>query len=140
MGFEAPHRKPGERLLAIRVMAMPSATNPSGDIFGGWLMSQADLAGGVVAYEVARGRVATVAVNSFQFYAPVLVGDLVSCYAEVVGIGRTSIAVSLEIFVERACNPNDLHRVAEARITYVALDANGRSREIRPRSHAADPA
>ena len=76
-------RSPGDRQLSVRVLAMPADNNPSGDIFGGWLMSQVDIAGSIVSMQVAQGRVATVAVHDFQFIKPVLVGDLVSCYAEV---------------------------------------------------------
>ncbi len=123
-------RRPGERLLAIRVLAMPADTNPSGDVFGGWLMSQADIAGSIVAYEVARGRVATVAVNSFRFLRPVLVGDLVSCYAEIQRIGSTSISVGVEVFVERERIPDQVIRVAEASVTYVAIDELGNPRAV----------
>lgn len=120
----------GERQLAVQVLAMPAYTNPNGDIFGGWLMSQVDIAGSIIAYQVARGRVATVAVNQFQFIGPVLVGDVVSCYAEALAIGTTSIRVRIETFVERARDPENVLRVAEAELTYVALDENGRKRAV----------
>ena len=121
---------PGERQLTVRVLAMPAHTNPSGDVFGGWLMSQVDIAGSIVAVQVAQGRVATVAVHDFQFLKPVLVGDLVSCYAEVERKGRTSIRVQVEVFAERERDPNSLHRVAQAIITYVAVDQYSRPREL----------
>lgn len=122
--------KPGARQLAIRVLAMPADANAFGDIFGGWLMSQVDIAGSTVACEVARGRVVTVAVNNFEFIKPVLVGDLVSCYSEVIKIGRTSITVDTEVLVEREQDPATIHRVAEATVTYVAVDGAGKPREV----------
>ena len=122
--------KPGERQLAIRVLAMPADANAFGDIFGGWLMSQVDIAGSTVACEVAQGRVVTVAVNNFEFIKPVLVGDLVSCYSEVTKVGRTSIAVDTEVFVEREQDPTSVHRVAEATVTYVAVDNKGKPKKV----------
>ena len=120
-----PKRQP-----ALRVMPMPADANQYGDIFGGWIMSQVDIAGGVVAARHARGRVATVAVNSFTFKQPVLVGDLVTFYAEIVRIGKTSITVDVEVFAQR--NPKDqvTVRVTEASLTYVAVDTDRRPREI----------
>jgi len=114
----------------LRVVPMPHDTNQHGDIFGGWIMSQVDIAGGVVAARHARGRVATVAVNSFTFKQPVLVGDLVTFFAEVTRIGRTSITVDVEVFAQR--NPRDqvTVKVTEASLTYVAVDSAGRPREI----------
>jgi len=123
-------RSPGERQLTVRVLAMPADTNPSGDIFGGWLMSQVDIAGSIVAIQVAQGRVATVAVHDFQFLKPVLVGDLVSCYAEVERRGRTSVRVHVEVFAERERDPNSVDRVAEASFTYVAVDELSHPREL----------
>lgn len=122
--------KPGERQLAIRVLAMPADANAFGDIFGGWLMSQVDIAGSTVACEVAQGRVVTVAVNNFEFLKPVLVGDLVSCYSEVIKVGHTSITVETEVFVEREQDPATVHRVAEATVTYVAVDMTGKPRAV----------
>jgi len=122
--------KPGERQLAIRVLAMPADANAFGDIFGGWLMSQVDIAGSTVACEIAQGRVVTVAVNNFEFIKPVLVGDLVSCYSEVTKIGRTSIRVDTEVFVEREQDPTSVHRVAEATVTYVAVDNKGKPKKL----------
>ena len=114
----------------LRVVPMPGDTNQHGDIFGGWIMSQVDIAGGVVAARHARGRVATVAVNSFTFKHPVLVGDLVTFFADVTRIGRTSITVDVEVFAQR--NPKDTVtvKVTEASLTYVAVGADRRPREI----------
>jgi acyl-CoA thioesterase YciA len=114
----------------LRVVPMPGDTNQHGDIFGGWIMAQVDVAGGVVAARHARGRVATVAVNSFTFKQPVLVGDLVTFFADVTRIGRTSITVDVEVYAQR--NPRDLAtvKVTEASLTYVATDAQRRPREI----------
>lgn len=116
-------RVPGERQLCIRVLAMPADTNPSGHIFGGWLMSQVDIAGSILAVQVSQSRVVTVAVHNFQFLGPVLVGDLVSCYSEVERIGKTSMRIKVEVFSERDRDPRSVHRVAEASITYVSVDA-----------------
>ncbi len=115
---------------AIRVVAMPADTNARGDIFGGWIMSQVDIAGSVVAQKRVGGRVVTVAVNSFQFRQPVYVGDLISCYGHVERIGRTSITVCVEVFVEREELGADCIKVTEASLTYVHVDREGRPREI----------
>ena len=117
-----------KRHLTYRVAAMPADTNATGDIFGGWLMGQVDIGGGILAFEAAAGRVATRAVNEFQFLRPILVGDLVSCYAYVTKVGRTSIQVHVEVEVERPQSPGEVVRVAEATLTYVALDQSGRPR------------
>ena len=124
-----PDREP-----VLRVVPMPADVNQHGDIFGGWIMSQVDIAGGVVAARHARGRVATVAVNSFTFKQPVLVGDLVTFFAEVTRIGRTSITVDVEVYAQR--NPKDTVtvKVTEASLTYVAVGADRRPREIAPSS------
>ncbi|HQU16332.1 MAG: acyl-CoA thioesterase [Chromatiales bacterium 21-64-14] len=117
--------------LTLRVAPMPRDTNSSGDVFGGWLMAQADIAGSIVAYRRARGRVVTVAVNSFLFLQPVFVADLVSFFAEVVRIGNTSMTVDVRIYVERDQDGVPYQgKVAEARITYVALDENRRPRAV----------
>jgi acyl-CoA thioesterase YciA len=120
-----PNKEP-----VLRVVPMPHDTNQHGDIFGGWIMSQVDIAGGVIAARHARGRVATVAVNSFTFKQPVLVGDLVTFFAEVTRIGKTSITVDVEVFAQR--NPKDqvTVRVTEASLTYVAVGADRRPREV----------
>lgn len=119
-----------ERLLACRVVAMPENSNASGDIFGGWLLSQADVAGSILAVKLAAGRVATVAVDSFHFQAPVRIGDLVSCHASLDKLGRTSIRVRVEVEVDRMRLGHETARVAEGLFTYVALDPNGRPRAI----------
>jgi acyl-CoA thioesterase YciA len=108
---------------------MPADANPNGDIFGGWLMAQMDLAGAVAALRRARGRVATVAVAAMQFHKPVFVGDLVSCYAEVIKVGRSSMTVKIETFVERRAS-RAIEKVTEATFTYVAIDAEGRPRPV----------
>lgn len=115
---------------AIRIAAMPKDTNSGGSIFGGWIMSQVDIAGAVAALARARGRVATVGVKSFEFHEPVFVGDLISCYADVIRVGKTSITVKVEVYAQR--NPSDLKtvKVTEAELTYVALDENRRPRQI----------
>jgi len=114
----------------LRVVPMPADENQSGDIFGGWIMSQVDIAGSVAAVRIARGRVATVAVNSFQFRQPVLVGDLVSFYAEVVRVGRTSITVNVEVYAQRRPEREEVVKVTEATLTYVAIDSNRQPRVV----------
>jgi acyl-CoA thioesterase YciA len=116
----------------LRVVPMPADVNQHGDIFGGWIMAQVDIAGGVVAARRARGRVATVAVNSFTFKQPVLVGDLVTFYAEIAKVGRTSVTVAVEVYAQR--NPGDLVtvRVTEASLTYVAVGPDRRPRAVAP--------
>jgi len=120
------------RELTYRVVAMPADTNAYGDIFGGWLMSQVDIAGSVLAIRAAGGRVATVAVKEFRFIAPVAVGDLVSCYAQVVEVGRTSITVHIEAEAARQ-RSNDIdaqHLVANATLVYVAMGEDGKPRPV----------
>tara|TARA_B100000686_G_C16622287_1_gene879916 strand:+ start:525 stop:944 length:420 start_codon:yes stop_codon:yes gene_type:complete len=116
--------------LAIRTLAMPSDTNPSGDIFGGWLISQMDIAGGITASSRAHGRVATVAVTGFTFHKPVLVGDIVCCYADIQKIGRTSIKIGIEAWVLRSQKSDKLIKVTEGVFTFVAIDKNGKPREF----------
>jgi acyl-CoA thioesterase YciA len=119
-----------DRQPALRVVPMPSDANQNGDIFGGWVMSQVDIAGSVPAARRARGRVATVAVNSFVFREPVMIGDLVSFYADITREGRTSITVAVEVYAQR--NPTDVIcvKVTEASLTYVAVGADRRPREL----------
>jgi acyl-CoA thioesterase YciA len=112
----------------LRVVPMPADVNQHGDIFGGWIMAQVDIAGGVVAARHARGRVATVAVNSFTFKQPVLVGDLVTFFAEVTRIGKTSITVAVEVFAQRNPKEEVTVRVTEASLTYVAVGSDRRPR------------
>lgn len=121
---------PCEWRLAIRVVAMPADTNAYGDIFGGWVMSQADIAGSTVAIQVAQGRVATVAVNEFRFRAPVLVGDLVELYARLIRLGRTSVTVEVRAWARREPDPASRQKVAEALISYVAIGSDGGPRPI----------
>jgi acyl-CoA thioesterase YciA len=123
-------RLPAARQPTIRVLAMPTDTNAAGDIFGGWIMSQVDIAGSIAAYRRANGRVVTVAVNAFQFHKPVFVGDLISCYAEVVRIGRTSLTVHVEVFSERSRRVEECIRVTEATLTYVAVDQDRKPRPV----------
>lgn len=115
---------------SIRVLAMPADTNSAGDIFGGWLMSQMDIAGSVLGHRVTTGRVVTVAVNDFQFIKPVFVGDLVSIFTEVSRIGNTSMDVSIIAYAERKRQEEECDRVASATFTYVALDKNRKPRTI----------
>ncbi|MDH5444634.1 MAG: acyl-CoA thioesterase [Gammaproteobacteria bacterium] len=122
---------PKDKQPAIRVFAMPADTNSKGDIFGGWLMSQVDLAGSVAAYRRAGSRVATVAVNNFQFIKPVFVGDLVSIFSDVIKVGTTSIQVSIQAFSERVAKGNETLLVAEATLTYVAIDDNHRPTPVK---------
>lgn len=127
---------PSKWRLAIRVMAMPADTNAAGDIFGGWLMSQADIAGATVAVQAAAGRVVTVAVNEFRFVSPVAVGDLVEIYARVQRWGTTSVRVEIAAWARREISPDSHHHVANANITYVAVTADGRPRPITGRPEA----
>jgi acyl-CoA thioesterase YciA len=114
---------------AIRIIAMPKDSNPSGDIFGGWLMSLMDLAAGSVAARRARGRCVTVAVDSLAFISPVLVGDEVSLYARVVRVGRTSMRIEVEAWRRTSLQAHG-QRVTEAAFTFVAVDADRRPREV----------
>lgn len=118
--------------LALRVQPMPADLNPAGDVFGGWVMSMVDIAGGIAARRRCQSRVTTVAVNSFAFKQPVSVGDLASFYADVKSVGRTSVTVDVEVFAER--NPENpiIVKVTEARLTYVSLDNEGKKKVIAP--------
>ena len=126
----APLRLPDDRQLVLRVMPMPADANGNGDIFGGWIMAQVDLAGAVLPARIAKGRIATVAVNQFVFKQPVSIGDLLSFYAKVERIGKTSITVNVEVYAER--DPANLHvvKVTEANLTYVAIDRDGKPRPL----------
>jgi acyl-CoA thioesterase YciA len=119
-----------ERRPAIRTIAMPADTNPAGDIFGGWLMSQMDLAAGNLAARIARGRCATVAVDAMTFHEPVKVGDEVTVYADLVGIGRSSIKMHVTVY-RRERTDETRALVTQAHFTFVALDAEGRPRPVR---------
>jgi acyl-CoA thioesterase YciA len=114
----------------LRLVPMPGDANQSGDIFGGWIMAQVDIAGSIPAMRLAKGRVATVAVNSFQFKQPVFVGDLVTFYAEVVRVGRTSITVNVEVYAQRKPEREEIVKVTEATLTYVAVDESRRPRVV----------
>ena len=115
---------------ALRVIPMPADANHSGDIFGGWIMSQVDLAGSIPAVRLAQGRVATVAVNSFVFKQPVFVGDVVSFYADVIKVGRTSITVDVQVYAQRRPEREMCVKVTEATLTYVAVDNQRRPRVV----------
>ncbi|MFQ6018500.1 MAG: acyl-CoA thioesterase, partial [Kiloniellaceae bacterium] len=117
--------------LAIRTLAMPADANPNGDIFGGWVLSQMDIAGGITAGQRARGRVATVAVTAMTFHLPVYVGDILCVYAEIERIGRTSIAVRLEAWALRG-RAGERVKVTEGQFVFVAIDAEGRPRPVPP--------
>ena len=125
-----PLQLPSDRQLVMRVLPMPADANGNGDIFGGWIMAQVDLAGAVLPMRIAKGRIATVAVNQFVFKQPVSIGDLLSFYAKVERIGTTSITVNVEVYAER--NPADLYvvKVTEANLTYVAIDLKGKPRAL----------
>jgi acyl-CoA thioesterase YciA len=125
-----PLALPKDRMPALRVVPMPADANHNGDIFGGWIMAQVDIAGGTVAGRVARGRVATVAVNQFVFKEPVQIGDVLSLYATVVRIGKTSITVDVEVYAERGREDPKVVKVTEAVLTFVAIDQNGRPRPV----------
>lgn len=121
---------PAGREPTLRVIPMPADANHTGDIFGGWIMAQVDLAGAVPAMRMAKGRVATVAVNSFVFKQPVFVGDIVSLYAKVERVGRTSITVSVEVYAQHRSAADAGVKVTEAVLTYVAVDENRRPRVV----------
>ena len=126
----APGRLADDRELVLRVMPMPADVNGNGDIFGGWVMAQVDIAGSVLPFRIAKGRIATVAVNQFVFKQPVSLGDLLSFYAKVTRIGTTSVSVHVDVYAER--NPANLQvvKVTEADLTYVAIDGEGKPRPL----------
>lgn len=130
-----PHPPIGNLLL--RTMALPRDTNPAGDIFGGWIMSQMDIAGAVLAREIAQGRVVTVAVDAMNFLKPVGVGDIVCCYGRCVHVGNTSLKINLELWVKKIYDSEVAERslVTEASFTYVAVDSNGRPRPLPEDAH-----
>ena len=121
-----------ERQPVLRVIPMPRDANVHGDVFGGWIMAQVDIAGSVPAMRRAGGRVATVAVNAFVFKQPVFVGDLLSFYADITQVGRTSITISVEVYAERQRLKAEPVKVTEATLTYVATDEQRRSRPLPP--------
>lgn len=120
--------------LLLRTLAMPADTNPNGDIFGGWIVSQMDIAGGILAKETAQGRVVTVAVDRIQFIRPVKVGDVVCCYGKVERIGTTSMTIRLEVWINPVLRDDEHEdvrfRVTEATFTYVAVDKDGNKRPV----------
>jgi acyl-CoA thioesterase YciA len=121
---------PTDKELVLKVIPMPADSNANGDIFGGWVMAQVDLAGSVIPARIARGRIATVAVNEFIFKQPVKIGDLLSFYAEVERIGKTSVTVCVEVYAQRMRQPEQVIKVTEARLTYVAIDEQGQPRAL----------
>jgi len=124
---------PDDRQPTTRVMARPGDTNGAGDIFGGWIMSQVDIAASIAAYRRARGRVVTVAVNEFQFHKPVFVGDLISCYAQITNVGRTSITIFVEVYAERNREGREeCIKVTKATLTFVAVDEDRNPRMVPP--------
>lgn len=124
--------------LVLRTMAMPADTNPNGDIFGGWILSQMDIAGGILAKEIAQGRTVTVAVNGMKFIRPVSVGDIVCCYGDVVRIGTTSMTLHLEVWIKPLLRKTDAgqerFKVTEAEFIFVAIDEQGNKRPVRSKS------
>lgn len=128
---QAPEEQlPTDHVLVLKVMPMPSDANANGDIFGGWVMAQVDVAGSVLPARHAQGRMATVAVNQFIFKQPVRVGDILSFYAKMERIGRTSMTVNVGVYAERIRNQGRYIKVTEATLTYVAIDDQGRPREV----------
>ena len=121
---------PTDQELVLKVIPLPSDTNANGDIFGGWVMAQVDLAGAVLPARIAQGRMATVAVNEFIFKQPVRVGDILSFFGSIKRIGRTSITVQIEVFAERFSDQGRYIKVTEALLTYVAIDDQGRPRVL----------
>jgi acyl-CoA thioesterase YciA len=121
---------PAAHELVLRVVPMPADVNSNGDIFGGWVMAQVDIAGGIVAARRARGRVATVAVNAFLFKQPISIGDVVSLYARIERSGTTSVTVHVEVIAERNPAAPVVVKVTEASLTYVAIDDRGRKRPL----------
>ncbi len=118
--------------LLLRTLAMPADTNANGDIFGGWIMSQLDLAGGILAKEISSGRIVTVSVSSITFRKPVKVGDVVCCYGECTKIGRTSMSIDLEVWIKpvKEQGVGDRFMVCDATFNYVAIDSEGKPRAI----------
>ncbi|MEY4123411.1 MAG: hypothetical protein RLZZ457_2249 [Pseudomonadota bacterium] len=121
---------PTDQELVLKVIPMPADCNANGDIFGGWVMAQVDLAGAVLPARYVRGRMATVAVNEFIFKQPVKVGDILSFFSRVQRIGNTSISVKVEVFAERFSTQGEYMKVTEATLTYVAIDDQGKPRQI----------
>ncbi|HYW56449.1 MAG TPA: acyl-CoA thioesterase [Polaromonas sp.] len=125
---------PLDKELVLKVIPMPADCNANGDIFGGWVMAQVDLAGSVIPARYAEGRMATVAVNEFIFKQPVRVGDILSFFSELTRVGRTSMTVKVEVYAERFRSQGRYIKVTEASLTYVAIDDNGQPRPVPPSS------
>jgi acyl-CoA thioesterase YciA len=125
-----PVQLPKDEKLVLKVIPMPGDLNANGDIFGGWVMAQVDLAGAVMAAPYASGRMATVAVNEFIFKQPVRLGDVLSFFGKLVRIGRTSITVKIEVYAEHIAAQGKYTKVTEASLTYVAIDDQGKPREV----------
>lgn len=125
--------------LLLRTLAMPSNTNANGDIFGGWIMSQMDIGGAILAKEIAHGRVVTVAVESMKFHRPVAVGDVVCCYGQCLNVGRSSIKIKVEVWVKKVASEpiNERYLVTDAVFTFVAVNSENKSRTI-PRENNAE--
>jgi len=121
---------PTDQELVLKVIPMPADCNVNGDIFGGWVMAQVDMAGAVIPARYTRGRMATVAVNEFVFKQPVRVGDILSFFSKVARVGRTSVTVKVEVFAERMVEQGRYIKVTEALLTYVAIDSDGRPRPL----------
>lgn len=134
----SPVTLPVGEIPQLRVMPMPADANVYGDVFGGWIMAQVDIAGSLPATRRANGRVATIAVNSFIFKNPVFVGDLLSFYANITKVGNTSITVYVEVFAERNRLQTDIVKVTEATLTYVATDNARKPRQVPPLSTDAN--
>ncbi len=116
--------------LALQTLAMPKDTNANGDIFGGWLVSQMDLAAGIATKQVTHGRSATVAIKNVSFLYPLSVGSIVSCYADIVEIGRSSMHINIEVWISNSITGQGHRKVAEGQFVFVAIDENGRTRRI----------
>jgi acyl-CoA thioesterase YciA len=132
MSDDNNNKLPAGRMPQLRVMPMPADANVHGDVFGGWIMAQVDIAGSLPATRRANGRVATVAVDSFVFKQPVFVGDLLSIYADIVKVGKTSITVHVEVYAERNRLEAETVKVTDATLIYVATDATRKPRPIPP--------
>ncbi len=132
----APLQPPSDEELVLKVIPMPGDSNANGDIFGGWVMAQVDLAGSVIPARYAGGRIATVAVNEFIFKQPVRVGDILSFYSKLTRIGKTSITVKVEVYAERFQAQGRFVKVTEANLTYVAIDEQGKPRPVPHRPEA----
>lgn len=129
-----PTHLPTHKELVLKVVPMPGDCNANGDIFGGWVMAQVDIAGSILPARYAQGRMATVAVNEFVFKQPVRVGDILSFFSSVTHIGRTSVTVDVEVYAERFTAQGRYIKVTEALVTYVAIDAEGRPRPLPPQN------